>query len=318
MIDPSTKIAILWGGASAEAQVSRSSAGCVHDALADVPCQARLLEVAPGFVQTLIDEAPDVVFPVLHGPPGEDGTVQGLLEMLDIPYVGSDVRGCALAMDKRVAKCLFRDADLPVAEDAVIERDANPEATAAYIEMFFGDRVVVKPVRQGSAIGITPLPNGGNLVAPLAEALALGDGVLVERYVMGREITVGVLDLEGEPILALPATEIVVADGEWYDYENRYTVGKSEHITPAPLDDEVAERVREIAVRAHEVLELRDLSRVDFIVGEEEIALLEVNAIPGLTPTSLYPDGCRAVDISFEELVQRLIASALRRKHAAP
>lgn len=305
------KVAVLAGGASAEADISRSSAAGIAGALAERGHDVATLEMDRELVDNLRAFAPDVAVPMLHGPPGEDGTVQGLLTMLELPFVGSDVRGCAVAMDKHVAKALFRAEGLPVAPDLLVPAASDPRAAAATVTERLGPRVVVKPLRQGSALGLTPLPNGGDLVAPLSEALAFGDGVLVERYVLGKEITVGVLDEHGRDAIALPVIEIAVAEGEWYDYRNRYTPGRSEHRRPA-LPPELVAELQAMALRAHRCLGLRDLSRTDFIV-DEDICVLEVNALPGMTPTSLFPDACATLGIDFGELAERLAESALRR-----
>lgn len=309
------KVAVLAGGTSAEAEVSRSSAAGVARALEERRHEVTVVEVDEQLVETLGALAPDVVFPVLHGPPGEDGTIQGLLAMLGLPFVGSGVHGCAVAMDKHVAKALFRAAGLPVAADVLIEPCTAVDAALARIAAVFGaphTGVVVKPLRQGSALGVTPVPAGEPLGEPLRDALRFGDGVLVERFVAGREITVGVLDEHGSEPLALPVIEIVVAAGEWYDFVNRYTVGKSEHVIPPDLPEETLDTLQEMALRAHRCLGLRDLSRADFVVGAD-VCLLEVNALPGMTPTSLYPDACQAIGIDFGDLADRLVQSALRR-----
>jgi D-alanine-D-alanine ligase len=307
-------IAILMGGPSAEAEVSRTSAREVASALDRAGHTTELVELDGQCAGTLLAMQPDVVFPALHGPPGEDGTVQGFLEILGLPYVGSDVHGSAAAMDKSLAKAVFRRAGLPVAEDLVFPPATDPASARRDILERFGDRVVIKPLSQGSAIGVTPVANGGDLTKPLRDAFAHRDGVLVEPYVMGREITVGVLDLEGEPAQPLPVIEIRTRAEEWYDYTNRYAADGSEHIIPAPLGDELNGSLQQIALDAHEALALRDLSRADFIVTDTaEIVLLEVNTMPGMTPTSLYPDGARAIGIDFETLTDRLVRSALRR-----
>ena len=314
------KVAVLAGGASAEAEVSQSSAAGVAAALKERGHPADVVDVDGRLVDSLRALAPDVVFPMLHGPPGEDGTVQGLLAMLGLPFVGSGVQGCAVAMDKHVAKALFRAEGLAVADDLLIPAGSDPAEAADRIHARLGSRVVVKPLRQGSALGLTPLPNGGDLVAPLREALAFGDGVLVERYVLGKEITVGVLDEHGADALALPVIEITVAQGEWYDYRNRYTPGRSEHRAPNLAQTQL-ETLQQLALRAHRCLGLRDLSRADFVVGDAyegsssgmNAVLLEVNALPGMTPTSLYPDAGRMLGVDFGELAERLAESALRR-----
>ncbi len=307
-------VAVIAGGASPEAEVSRSSAAEVVKALRQRHTSVALLELDEGLADALADAEPQVVFPVLHGSPGEDGTVQGFLETLGYPYVGSDVRGSAMGMDKHVSKAFFRTAGLPVLDEFIIRPDDDIQAAIASVEARFGDGVVVKPSRQGSALGTTPMPNGGDLPEAIAAAMRFGGPVMVEPFAAGREITVGVLDIEGEQPTAWPTIEILTAAGEWYDYENRYTPGKSEHIVPAPLPETTRAELQRIAIAGHRALELRDLSRADFIVSDDgEIRLLEINTMPGMTPTSLYPDGARAAGYDFESLVDALVRSAFRR-----
>lgn len=313
-------IAVLSGGPSAEVDVSRSSAKAVVAALEQTNSYRVVsIELDNDAPQTLISLKPDVVFPALHGPPGEDGTVQGLLEMLGLPYVGSEVQPSAFAMDKAVAKALFRRAGLPVAEDRVYRADQSladlgAAQFAADIESNLGTKIVIKPMQQGSALGVTPLPEGGDLNGALRDAFALGDQVLVEPFVVGREITVGVLDLHNQAPVAHPVIEIVTPDNQWYDYTNRYAAGASSHVVPAAVDNAVAIELQRIALKAHEVLGLRDLSRADFILPEQGApVLLEVNTLPGMTPTSLYPDGAKALGLDFPQLLSALVESAARR-----
>ncbi len=313
-------IAVLSGGASAEVDVSRSSAKAVVAALQQINSYRVIsIELDEDAPQSLISLKPDVVFPALHGPPGEDGTVQGLLEMLALPYVGSEVQPSAFAMDKAVAKALFRRAGLPVAEDRVYRADQSiadlgAAAFAADIESTLGPNVVIKPMQQGSALGVTPLPEGGDLIGALRDAFALGDQVLVEPFVVGREITVGVLDLHNQAPVPHPVIEIMTPENQWYDYTNRYAEGASSHLVPAPIDEGIAAELKRIAVKAHEVLGLRDLSRADFILPEQGApVLLEVNTLPGMTPTSLYPDGAKALGLDFPQLLSALVESAANR-----
>ena len=316
-MNDSLRIAVLQGGNSLEAEVSRVSAAGVAEALASRGHEVRLLELDRSAARRLDDLRPDLAFPALHGPPGEDGTAQGMLEMLELPYVGSDVHGSALAMDKSAAKALFRRARLPVAEELLFQADASPEAAAAEVRAAFGERIAIKPLRLGSAIGVIPLADGGEVLPHLRATLKLG-ALMVEPFLAGRELTVGVLDLHGRTPQAFPVIEIRTAEGEWYDYENRYKAGGSEHLIPAPLPTALREQLQRIALAAHRVLGLRDLSRADFIVGEQgEIALLEVNSLPGMTPTSLYPDGARALGLEFPDLLEALVASAAARGHGA-
>ena len=299
------------GGNSLEAEVSRVSAQQVAAGLDAAGHQATLLELDRNAPVRLAELRPDAVFPALHGPPGEDGGVQGLLDILELPYVGGGVQASALAMDKASAKDLFRRIGLPVAEDLVLLPDTPIKEGVARIRAVLGERVVIKPSGQGSAIGVSRLPDSNQIDSCLGEALRLGK-VIVEPFVVGKEITVGVLDLHGAAAKALPVIEIRTAPGEWYDAVNRYKAGASEHLVPAPLPAAVTADLQRIAVAAHRALGLRHLSRADFILGDDGgIHLLEVNSLPGMTPTSLYPDGARAAGLAFPQLLDALIRSAI-------
>lgn len=318
-----TRVAVLRGGYSREAEVSAKSAREVAAALTTAGFDVTVIDLGPGLTRQLLDLDPDVVFPALHGAPGEDGTVQGYLEMLGLPYVGAGVHGSATAMDKSLAKTVFARAGLPVLPDLVIAPDKDVDTSASEVRALLGDRVVVKPLAQGSALGVQLLPNGGDVAAAIRASRAAIAGsqapaaVMVEPYVMGREMTVGVLDLWNQPIRSLPVIEIRTAKGEWYDFTNRYTVGRSEHILPAPLSRQASERIGEIGILAHRALGLHELSRADLIVTDDEaITLLEVNTLPGMTPTSLYPDGARAIGYAFPDLAKALVESALARFEA--
>ena len=305
-------VAVLKGGSSPEADVSRVSAAGVADSLREAQYQVTELELDRNLPGHLIRLAPDAVFPVLHGCPGEDGTAQGLLDLLELPYVGGGVQACAIAMDKPAAKAAFRRAGLPVAAEVVLAPGEVTTNTVDRIIAELGDQLVVKPSALGSAMGISRLPTRAGLAAALTLAMQTGS-VLVEPFLPGREVTVGILDLHGEAPLALPSIEIRTPGG-WYDTANRYQAGASEHIIPADLADAVNAELQRIALAAHQALGLRDLSRTDMIVGEAgTIHLLEVNAMPGMTPTSLYPDAAAAIGVSAPDLMDRLVQSALAR-----
>ena len=309
-------LAVLMGGPSAEADVSRSSAKEVADALSNLGHSVTCHELTANVGAALALQQPDVVFPVLHGPPGEDGTVQGFLDILDYCYVGSGVVSSAAAMDKSLAKHLYRAAGLPLAQDMVLLPGHNPTQAADEVLASLGERVVVKPNQQGSAIGVTRVTCAAALEPAIQEALAPGNGALVEAYIEGKEITVGVIDLHGEQPAAFPVIEVRTAQGQWYDFHNRYAAGSSDHIIPAELPAAVNESLQVMALQAHNILGLRDLSRSDFIVApDNSIVLLETNTLPGMTPTSLYPDGANAYGLSFEALMQALVQSALNRGH---
>ena len=282
----------------------------VADALRSTYSNVVLFELDTKIDQALRKNRVNIVFPVLHGPPGEDGTFQGLLEILGLPYVGSAVHASACAMDKILAKHLFRDAGLPVARDTIVHRGAS--SAAKQIWEAFGSQVVVKPSRQGSALGVRFPSDLSELEAALNEAFSYDERVLVEERIQGKEITAGILERNG--IEALPIIEVRTPAGSWYDFEHRYTAGLSEHIIPAPLPPTQYDRTQELAKRAHTTLGCRDLSRVDFVVPENgDPVILEVNTLPGMTPTSLYPDAARASGLSFEALVAFLIERAWSR-----
>ncbi len=269
-------------------------------------------ELDGSLTQQLTAFAPDVVFPILHGSPGEDGTLQGYLEIMGLKYVGSDVKSSAVAMDKVIAKHVYGAAGLPLAKQVVVQKDDGISTCVEKIRQL-GSAVVVKPSGQGSALGVTLVDNENQLAAALEKAFALNHCVLVEERIYGTEMTVGVLET-ADGIEALPVIEITTPENSWYDYEHRYTVGLSGHIIPAPISDEQTRRLQKIAIEAHQSVGCRDLSRADFVVpdGDSEI-LLEVNTLPGMTPTSLYPDAAAHVGYSFESLVSILVEQAAAR-----
>ncbi len=290
----------------------REVANALRSSFDDVTVHEPDLHLAEDLLRGQID----VVFPALHGPLGEDGSIQGLFEVAGVPYVGSGVAGSACAMDKVIAKRLFRDAGLPLAREVVVER-AHADGAAARVRDELPGRVAVKPATQGSALGVAFTESDGDLAAALEAAFRFDEKVLVEEFVEGSEITVGILE-SPEPF-AFPVIDIRTPGDSWYDFEHRYAPGLSEHVIPAPLPPDVYASVQELAVRAHVTIGCRDLSRVDFVVEPSgRIALLEVNTLPGMTPTSLYPDGARAAGIPFEQLVEQLVRRALERGGGGP
>jgi D-alanine-D-alanine ligase len=314
MQNKNLNVVVLAGGSSAEAEVSRQSAAQVKLALSNTGFRVAVVELDKDCPSELLKIRPDVVFPALHGPPGEDGTVQGLLEMLALCYVGSDVRGSAMAMDKAVAKSIFKRHGLPIMEDYIVEPGLDLAASAKDIERLLGPSVVIKPLNQGSALGVQLLPNGGDIATALEQCLVFGR-CLVEPFVLGREVTVGVLETD-DGSKAHPVIEICTAENEWYDYHNRYTPGQSNHVMPAQMSDELTEQLQSTALLAHNALGLRDLSRADFILTDtDQIVLLEVNALPGMTPVSLYPEGAAAIGYDFDALIEHLVMRAFNRSN---
>ena len=299
------RAAVVCGGPSAEAEVSRSSGAEVAAALEGRVEHVAIAEHGPGLCDQLRSEAINVVFPVMHGPPGEDGTLQGFLETIGMPYVGSGVLSSAAAMNKPVAKLIYRTHGLPVAAERLTS-PTLPTVSATDLAAELGLPVVCKPIDQGSAVGVRFCQDEDHL----ATELATGEALLFEQFISGREITVGVLESEAG-VKALPVLEVRTPDGGWYDYEHRYTPGLSEHLVPAPLDSEVASHLQQLAVAAHQALGCRDLSRSDFVLADTDApVLLETNTMPGMTATSLYPDQARAAGIEFDDLVTGLVERA--------
>jgi D-alanine-D-alanine ligase len=314
-VSRSLAVAVVQGGPTSEAEVSRASAASVARALENGGHHAVRFELNPFLGESLRTGGFEVVFPVAHGAVGEDGSLQGLLEVLELPYVGSGVLASALAMNKRTAKVLFAEAGLPIARGISAKRGlrtAAQEAERALKEL--GDTVVVKPCSNGSAIGVARFSEGvsaSDLAKAIDAAWEVDEVALVEQFATGREVTCGVFDV-AEPVRAFPPTEIRAPNDAFYTYQARYAPGRSEHLCPAPLGDELTLKVQEIAVTAHRVLGCRDLSRVDFVVGEQP-TLLEVNTMPGFTDTSLYPEAAGIYGLSMPSLCDRLVLTAFER-----
>jgi D-alanine-D-alanine ligase len=277
------------------------------------PTAGGLVVVEPGEGARVLHGV-DVVFPVLHGPYGEDGTIQGLLEMAGVPYVGSGVLGSAVAMDKEFTKKLLAAEGLPVGPYAVVR--AGQELGAADRERL-GLPVFVKPARGGSSIGISRVDDWAELPAAVATARAVGDKVLVEAAVPGREIELAVLEgLDGgPPDVSVPAEIRLLAGREWYDFEAKYLDDVSALDIPADLPEDVTARLRELAARAFTALDGAGLARVDFFVGPGgEATVNEVNTMPGFTPISVFPRAWAASGLDYPALLDRLIRTALARR----
>jgi D-alanine-D-alanine ligase len=310
-------IAVLMGGTSAERAVSLATGGEVAEALRSRGHIVSALDTADlGFIETLRHGGFEAVFICLHGRYGEDGTVQGLLDLLGLPYVGSGVLASALAMDKRMTRAALTGARLSDGSEidmpAAIVLQGAGEVTAGLVDRItaaLGSKTVVKPASEGSAIGVTIAHEPAELPAALEAAFAYDSTVIVEQYISGVEVTVGVLgNCQAMP---LPTIEIV-PEHEFYDYDSKYVPGMSAHIIPARISEDANARCAEASLVVHDYIGCRGMSRSDFIISEDGRAyFLEVNTIPGMTPTSLLPDAARAAGIEFPELCERLIALAL-------
>lgn len=316
------RVFVVAGGPSSEAEVSRASARGVCDALVRAGHSPVRLELDGGLAMRLQQEPGDVVFPVAHGALGEDGCLQGLLEICGIPYVGSGVLASALAADKPAAKAQFRAAGLPVAPELVVGRGSALQERASAARRALGRAVVVKPAGGGSAIGVTRIaaeePDTA-VVAALERVFALEPVALVEPLLVGRELTCAVLELDEAGPRALPSTEILSKAGDFYDFVSKYAPGGSEHRCPAPLEPLVSDRVAQIAVGAFRALGARDLGRADLILDADGgLTLLELNTLPGMTPTSLFPEAAAVAGIAFPELCDRLVRRAFERPRWVP
>lgn len=306
------RVAVLKGGRSLERGVSLRSAARVEDALEPLGHDVLPLDVGADLVANLREERPDVAFIALHGPGGEDGTVQELLEILGIPYTGPGVAACGLCMDKAASKHAFRRAGLPtpdwVAFNSTAFRELGAADTLEEIEERLGFPLVVKPASQGSSLGVKFASERDEVPGALVAAFSYDDRVLLERYVEGRELAVSVLGTE-----ALPIVEAIPRGSDRFDFEARYEIGRTEYACPAELSGEEAEAVQTTAVRTYETLGCEGFARVDLMLGDDGPQVLEVNAIPGLTDTSLFPMAAEAAGLSFEATVERIIALAIDR-----
>ena len=307
------KVAILQGGRSLERGVSLRSGARVEDALNRLGYEPLPLDVGADLVERLIAERPDAAFVALHGAGGEDGTVQELLEILDIPYTGPGVAACARCMDKTLAKHELREAGIPTPDWFAFNDTAFRELGAAdaleQIEARLGFPLVVKPASGGSALGVKLVSDRDEIPQALVAGFSYDDRVLLERYVRGRELAVSVLGSD-----ALPIVEAIPRESDLYDFEARYEIGRTDFVCPADLDGETATAVTESALRAFSTLGCAGFSRVDLMLGDEGPEVLEVNAIPGLTDTSLLPQAAEAAGMEFEQLVERVLELALERR----
>jgi D-alanine-D-alanine ligase len=306
-----SRVAVLKGGRSLERQVSLRSGARVEDALGRLGHEIVAIDVGLDLIDRLREVAPDVAFVAMHGRDGEDGTVQELLEILDIPYSGSGVLACIRAMDKVLAKHLMVEAGIPTPEFFAFSQTAFRELGAAEalgaIEERLEFPIVVKPSSQGSALGIKFARSPADVPAALVAAFSYDSKVLLERHVDGRDLAVSILDGE-----ALPVVEAVPQNEEFYDFEARYEIGRTSFVCPAQLPEGVGERAHELALATYRLLGCEAFARVDLMLGADgELTVLEVNPIPGLTETSLLPQAAEAAGISFDALVGRIVELAL-------
>ena len=312
-----TRVAVLKGGRSLERQVSLASGARVEDALERLGHEVVSVDVGADFLPLLREAAPDVAFIAMHGPGGEDGTVQELLEVLAILYTGSGVSASARCSDKVLCKHALRDAGLPTPDWVAFSDTAFRELGAGdaleAIERRLELPLVVKPVQQGSAIGIKFARSAQEVPAAILAAFPYDTKVVIERFVAGRELAVSVLSRLDGGAQALPIVEAIPRDRDFYDFTARYDIGRTRFACPAALEPETTARVQDLAIAAYELLGCSGFARVDMILADEGPQILEINTIPGLTATSTLPQAADAAGIDFDELVGQSIELALKK-----
>ncbi|HEX6602684.1 MAG TPA: D-alanine--D-alanine ligase [Solirubrobacterales bacterium] len=305
------KVAVLKGGRSLERGVSLRSGARVEDALERLGHEVLSIDAGPDLVKRLVAERPEVAFVAMHGVGGEDGTVQELLEILGIPFTGPSAAACARCMDKVQAKDAIEDAGLPTPDWFAFNQTAFRELGAAdalgRLEETLGFPLVVKPSRGGSSLGVKFAASPGEVPQALVSAFSYDDRIVLERFVDGRELAVSVLG--DEP---LPVVEAILVEGDRYDFEARYEIGRTRFACPAELTAEEERAVTEAALATYSALGCTGFARIDLILGSDGPWLLEANAIPGLTDTSLLPQAAEAAGLSFEQLVERILDLALK------
>ncbi|RUM35249.1 MAG: D-alanine--D-alanine ligase [Desulfobulbus sp.] len=303
------RLALIAGGISGEREVSLKGAAEVEKALDGEKYDVTRYDPATDLARIATDAGKlDAAFILLHGIHGEDGTMQGFLELLGLPYQGSGVLGSAMAMDKNLAKTLYQLNGLPVAawEMATISDIDKPEQLLGKLSL----PLVIKPVRQGSSLGMSIVRKPADLPDALQLAFKHDTEVMVEEFVAGREITVGVIG--NEELTALPLVEIIPSKQyDFFDYEAKYKPGATREVCPAEIDDAIRDKAWQYGLAAHKALQLKGYSRTDMIVRGEEIFILETNTIPGMTETSLFPQAAAEAGLGFSVLLDRLVQLAM-------
>ncbi len=320
-----SKVAVLKGGTSLERSVSLRSGARTQHSLRGLGHEVVAIDVGPKLVEQLEQASPDATFVALHGSDGEDGTVQGLLEMLAIPYTGSGPGACMRCTDKALAKYLMREAGIPTPEFAAFKESAIKDLGVASalprLKDSIGLPLVVKPASQGSALGVKFARSDDELPGAIFGALSYGDKVVIERYIRGRDLAVSVLDSPQQSAqtlsapVALPIVEAIPREEAFYNYESRYEIGMTTFVCPAELDEQTTARAQGLALEVYRLLGCHGVARVNLMLDQDtgELTVLETNVVPGMTETSLLPQAADAAGIDFDQLVERILASAFTR-----
>ena len=302
-IQKTSKIAVLCGGFSSESEVSRRSGKNCYDALIRLGYKnSKLIEVTENIANDL--KGFDYAYNALHGKYGEDGCIQGLLEILKIPYTGCGVMASAICMNKEFTKKVLRDAGLPLIKSVCLTKGDNVFDKTKELEY----PLMVKPVCEGSSFGMSKVNNQDELVKAVFEASKFKQDILIEEFKKGKDATVGVLEKDGIPF----ATDILElrSHNEWYDYEAKYTKGMTDFVVPAEISEDMTQKIKNYAVEAFKACGCRSVSRIDFVITEDMPYILEVNTSPGMTDTSDLPAQTASMGISYDELVELTLKSA--------
>ncbi len=307
------RIGVLMGGQSAEREVSLRTGAAVHRSLVRRGYEAVAIDVGPTLSQDLRDQKINLAFLALHGPGGEDGAIQGFLETLGIPYTGSGIQASAIGMHKVTTKTLLASARIPIPAGTVVKRGEKVSSATLLRTEKMHWPLVVKPASQGSTIGVTIVRKPSQWREALALAHRYDTDAMVETYIPGHEVTVSIIGGHHVSPLVLPAVEIVAPEG-FYDFAAKYEKGKTQYLCPAPLTAAVNRRIRELALRTYQILGCEGAARVDFrITPRGRPVVLEINTAPGMTETSLLPMAAAQAKIDYDELTERILASALVR-----
>jgi len=307
------KLALLSGGTSSERDISLISGEAVFGALDKTKYEIFRYDLKTdleNFITDALEKKFSLVLPILHGAVGEDGKLQGMLEILNLKYVFSNTLAHAIAMNKNIAKILIRSANIPTPESILINKTDNYN-TNKIIEKL-GFPIMVKPINAGSSVGINKATSATELLTAISKALQYSDQIILEKYISGREFTVAVMGNK-EP-QALPVIEIIPHASDFYDYRSKYEEGGSEHVCPAQISKEISEAMKDTAIKAFKLINCADLARIDFMMdSDNNFYFIEINTIPGMTSMSLVPDAARATGLEFGEFLDNLISGALEK-----
>jgi len=317
-LGPETRIGVLYGGLSSEREVSLVSGKNCFEAIQRLGFKnAILIDVDRTIAQRLQDEKIELAYIVLHGKYGEDGCIQGLLELLDIPYTGCGVEASALTMNKATTKSVLKDAGLPVAQSILLHKDTDHEKIDEPVFLPFGYPVMVKPVTEGSSIGMSKVDKAEDLSEALRTAFQYADEVMLEAFIKGSSLTVGVIEMNGQPVVT-PILQMKPLLSEWYDLKSKYTEGGTEFILPAKLSPNTTEAIQQATLQAFKAVGCRGVARIDFMVSEESDSktippfyILEINTIPGMTSLSDLPAQAAAMGVPYDKLVEAILQTAV-------